>query len=125
MTVLIKGMEMPKSCGKCKMHFLAEPNYVCCSITDRIPKIVGEYANSRVDLDYRIKSIESIKIPSWCPLEEVPEPHGKLIDADALQKEWDEIPDYYDALDVLSIENEVFTDAPIVIDAESVENTNE
>jgi hypothetical protein len=26
--------------------------------------------------------------PDWCPLVEVPEPHGRLIDADATMKQW-------------------------------------
>ena len=83
MGVYIKGMKMPETCGKCKLNFLTD-DYVCCSITDRIPKIVGKYANSKTDLDYRLKSIESVKRPEWCPLVEVKEPHGRLGDLDYL-----------------------------------------
>lgn len=94
MAVLIKDMEMPGSCGECKMHFLGEPNYVCCSITDRIPKIVGKYYNSKIDLDTRIASINTVQKPDWCPLIEIPAPHGRLIDADKLRKKFEELHAY-------------------------------
>lgn len=78
MSVYIKGMEMPESCGTCKMHFLGDPDYVCCGITDRIPKVVAKYRNSRTDLDARKASIESVARPDWCPLIPVPE-HGQVL----------------------------------------------
>ena len=75
MSVLIKDMEMPERCSKCKMHFLSNygngTDYVCCSITDRVPKIVYKYHNSKIDLDARQKSIMAVERPDWCPLEEV------------------------------------------------------
>lgn len=55
MSVLIKGMEMPKNCGLCFLR-------------------VGK-CSRRIYMKNR---------PSDCPLIEVPEPHGRLIDADAL-----------------------------------------
>ena len=54
MDILIKGMEMPKNCGWCPLR---------ASCVHRI------YMECR---------------PEYCPLIEVPEPHGRLIDADAL-----------------------------------------
>lgn len=62
------------------MHFIGHPNYVCCGITDRIPKIVDSFRDSKTDPDTRIKSIEAVKRPYWCPLVEIPTPHGRLID---------------------------------------------
>lgn len=59
MSVLIKGMEMPKSCDKCE---LMTANYGCA--------FVGAVGG------------ESYRKRAWdCPLVEVPE-HGRLIDAD-------------------------------------------
>ena len=84
MSVFIKGMEMPKNCGTCKAHFLSGNDYVCCCLTDRIPKSVAKFHNSKIDLDARKKSIEAVQRPEWCPLVELPEWHGRLIDADAL-----------------------------------------
>lgn len=79
--MLIIDMPMPSRCGECKMHFLSSDGYVCCGITNRIPKIVGEYNNSRIDLDAREKSISAVQKPSWCPIVGVlPETHGRLID---------------------------------------------
>lgn len=120
MGVYIKGMDMPKSCGKCKMHFLSSNDYVCCSITDRIPKSVAKFKNSKTDLDFRKASIEDVSRPDWCPHVEVKAPHGRLIDADAL---YDAVERRYrvstgaehraerDFLDLIS-------DAPTVLEAE-------
>ena len=59
MSVLIKGIEMPKSCDKCE---LMTANYGCA--------FVGAVGG------------ESYRKRAWdCPLVEVPE-HGRLIDAD-------------------------------------------
>lgn len=74
MSVVIKGMDFPPYCGECKMHYLGYPNYVCCSITDRIPKIVGAYNNSKTDLIARRLSIMAVDRPDWCPLGPFPTP---------------------------------------------------
>lgn len=64
MPVLIKGMEMPKSCDKCE---LMTANYGCA--------FVGAVGG------------ESYRKRAWdCPLIEVPTPHGRLIDADEFIK---------------------------------------
>jgi len=62
--ILIRGMEMPKSCADC---FLEDPydGYNC--------RIIPKSANWGLG-----------ERPSWCPLVEVPTPHGRLIDADKL-----------------------------------------
>ena len=64
MSVLIKGMEMPKNCGEC--HFLHNEGFKewCCLTESE-------------DFNYDI-------IPSSCPLVEVKTPHGRLIDEDRL-----------------------------------------
>ena len=74
MSVLIKGMEMPTRCAVC---VLCDLRYgTKCKITkmsyydsEGYPR--GGY-NDR---------------PEWCPLVEVKEPHGDLIDRDALVKD--------------------------------------
>ena len=55
MSVLIKGMEMPKQCGGCPLRGVCK---------------------QRIYIEHR---------PKGCPLIEVPTPHGRLIDADAIQ----------------------------------------
>ena len=61
MGVYIKGMEMPANCTLC----------ACGNDETRYCKAANEY-------------IPMIGKPRFCPLVEVAEPHGRLIDADAL-----------------------------------------
>ena len=76
MSVLVKGMEMPKTCAYCRFIY-ADPNIeyeqpdgtkmvggCCCCFTGNV------IWNTKRDDD--------------CPLGDVPTPHGRLIDADAL-----------------------------------------
>ena len=63
MSVLIKGMEMPALCQECDLYIEG----ACYAKGYR---------------DYR--SIMDMSKPDDCPLIEVPTPHGRLIDADAL-----------------------------------------
>lgn len=65
-SVLVKGMTMPESCVECRMTTDA---WFCSAM----PKEFGGYAD-----DYGEKR------PDWCPLVELPEKHGRLIDAEAL-----------------------------------------
>lgn len=66
MSILIKGMEMPDSCYQCILYDNRQA--VCI-------KARRTYMNTSNSPSYR---------PDWCPLVEVPTPHGRLIDADAL-----------------------------------------
>lgn len=65
MSILITGMEMPKSCEDCPMAFSVNFGILCTPTHN----IVGDG--------------EISKKQCFCPLVHVP-PHGKLIDADAL-----------------------------------------
>ena len=81
MAVLIKGMEMPESCWKCPFMYAR----VYCVVKSKLIFDDDEYSelNKRYD---------------GCPLAEVPESHGRLIDADKLKSYWE--PDhsrYFDA----------------------------
>lgn len=119
MSVYVKGMKMPESCGECKMHFLSFDSNVCCQITDRIPKIVDRFYDSKTDLDARKKSIMSVIRPEWCPLVDVPTPHGRLIDADRVIHEMNEMH-VAGATFVVAVEyvKLITADAPTVIEAE-------
>jgi len=59
MSILIEGMEMPDTCTRC--------DYIGLNVAIGCKVVTG--TNGRADN---------------CPLTEVPEPHGRLIDADAL-----------------------------------------
>lgn len=60
MSVLIKGIDMPKNCLDCEIFGL-------CSLKDRLEHIKDRNPD--------------------CPLIEIPTPHGRLIDADIMQRE--------------------------------------
>lgn len=64
MSILIRGMEMPTSCGFCRLKHADQFQGDACSVK------VGLWC-------------EFQKRPDECPLVPVP-PHGRLIDADAL-----------------------------------------
>lgn len=71
MSVLIKGMEMPKNCAECEFHQSGYPDWC--------------------DLSIRARDIHNTEIrQEWCPLVEVPTPHGRLIDADKLERDIEE-----------------------------------
>ena len=75
MGVYIKGMEMPESCP-CELLGIGYD--LSCSFVGGIPARVKEY----------YECCQNGTRPSWCPLVPVP-PHGRLIDADALMKEFE------------------------------------
>lgn len=77
MAVLIKGMEMPQNCQSCNFY-----NGLGCKATGMMFSMFYNVATRRGD----------------CPLIEVHEPHGRLIDAEKLKSYW--APDhsrYFDA----------------------------
>jgi hypothetical protein len=71
MSVLVKGMEMPKSCGDCLIG-----NSLCCSLMPGVPALWKEYTIA----------VKENRRHSDCPLIEVPEPHGRLGDLDKLEQ---------------------------------------
>ena len=73
MGIYIKGIEMPESCAECPMahrnyRLEAEETQLACYAK-------GEWVS------------DDGERPVWCPLIELP-PHGRLIDADAFEKEF-------------------------------------
>lgn len=104
MSILIKGQELPTSCGDCMKLFLTEGRNKC-------PFLWRDFSGNN---EYQNKR----RMPD-CPLVEVPEPHGRLIDADAYILDNVRIidcdidhPNYQVTL------REVIDDAPTVIEAE-------
>jgi len=70
-SVLIKGMRMPEECRDCPL----EMYYMNCGDTR------CRATNKLLADDYR--AIPFSGRPDWCPLVEVPAPHGDLIDIDS------------------------------------------
>ena len=71
MSILIKGMEMPEDCRECplEMYYMNSGETRCRARN----KILAE----------NFKAIPFDSRPDWCPLVEVPAPHGDLIDIDS------------------------------------------
>lgn len=77
MSVLIKGMKMPKHCWQ-------------CGLKDSDDECMAMYA-----IDRQIANVDEVwgeqRVPDWCPLIEIPH-HGDLIDKEALYNktaEWE------------------------------------
>lgn len=66
MSVLIRNMDMPKTCEGCPLQ---HSEYLECKIT-------GEPTWDWENAEAKYKSVN-------CPIDEIP-PHGRLVDADAL-----------------------------------------
>ena len=62
--------EIPNRCGRCPCFHAEHPMYCQAIKADKNKRIYAPYGEGR---------------PDWCPLIEVPTPHGRLIDADAIQ----------------------------------------
>lgn len=113
MSVIIKGMKMPKSCDSCDLiQFDDEELEAHCPLSPY-------YRWCGTPPDYR---------PEGCPLVEVPTPHGRLIDADTvekrLQKYWyEEYPNQEASYHRAFMDsNACVKDLPTIIEAEVSEN---
>ena len=118
MSVLIKGMDMPKDCPQCPCAYFADYfTFLGCNV-----KPGKRYAMQ--DEEYRQSSAR----PDWCPLIEVPTPHGRLIDAKPLTddlydtrligREMDGTPIYVTYGRFTSIHVDRVYEAPTIIEAE-------
>ena len=108
MSVLVKGMQMPNNCRNCPMEVAGW----CFAL---LPKSEDEE-----DFAEEVDT-EAEGRPSWCPLVEVPTPHGRLADADALDEK---VYKHYKTLKISRYDKDLvlhYTDvsmAPTVIEAE-------
>lgn len=83
MSVLIRGMKMPASCYDCDL---------CSESMDSERNVYWTCPVLNMD-------VEKYERMEDCPLVEVPEPHGRLIDADALHKLFEDQWHYLQVLD--------------------------
>ena len=73
MSVIVKGMEMPKNCAYCPLSEYRNSSILDC-------KQIGTVGTA-----FRDNNVLKRRHPN-CPLIEVPTPHGRLIDADILKE---------------------------------------
>jgi len=99
MSLIIKGMSLPSECSECL--------FSCYDVSVCAPAeciILGE------------RSARHCR-PKICPLVEIPTPHGRLIDADALMECRLE-PNHYEELKDGYIPDYDLDSAPTIIEAE-------
>jgi len=102
MSVLIRNMKMPKTCEECEFHcYHSYGEYVCVAAPMLYPFNLANCKGRR---------------KNWCPLVEVPVPHGRLIDADELANKT-----FYSKTNAPYITYWRFVNAPTVIEAEATE----
>ena len=103
MSVLIRGMNMPRNCLMCQFHgFGGHKNeFIVCSLTGRSE---GQLYN----------------VPD-CPLVEVPTPHGRLVDADALKATFCAECNHTITCEDCDIDYHIGRLAPTIIEAEEGE----
>ena len=98
MSVIVKGMKMPENCEKCPIR---EGTF--CDII-----------NKDIDRFYS----GAVKRDPDCPLVELPEKHGRLIDADALKEEFPKDTDWEYPVNTNEYVCEMINNAKTVIEAE-------
>lgn len=69
MSVLVKGMKMPQSCYYCG---LADTSFINCVAFEK-PIVLEDDCEERR--------------PDWCPLEALPDKHGRLVDVDEMMND--------------------------------------
>ncbi len=107
MNVLIKGVDMPKNCDECMFHWHGDGTTYCL-------------AQSRLHNLHHIKWPEvttreaaDVFREDTCPLVELPDKHGRLIDADALEADTDYEDGNYYGFSIGQI-----VDAPTIVEAD-------
>lgn len=89
MSVIIKGMNKPYGCANC--DFVGSPVYDSKGRAIYNCNVPVEYLRGKDVTDHVIAMYEGARMsfPKWCPLVEIPEKHGVLIDRDALEPDAD------------------------------------
>ena len=110
MSILIKGMEMPKGCGDCRFFAWSRGVGQHCAVA---PSITFHPTIDGMDVKYERNGD--------CPLIPIP-PHGRLIDADAAIRNGWVISRTYAASATENVYEVKAIDAlPIIIEAEGEE----
>lgn len=119
MSILIKGAEMPKTCSSCACYRhirnVTYEEYDLCRAT--MTTFNDGYASALRSNGF-INPFE--KRLDNCPCVEVPTPHGRLIDADAIFYQWYQLNFDRKITDgTLAYWNLLLKDAPTIIEEES------
>ena len=109
--VMIKGMKMPHSCMGCRFceHGSINEWDLYCGIDN---KHVGNWDDKHINNGWRHPA---------CPLAEVPTPHGRLVDADALKATFCAECNHTITCEDCDIDYHIERLAPTIIEAEEGE----
>lgn len=110
MSVLIKGMKMPNNCEECDFCHWSNLHQ-----TGRCDRCDDEPVCADFGTDYKRTRAR------FCPLVEVPTPHGRLIDADELKKEYPHDEDWEYPVNTNGYVSESIDNAQTVVEAEGKE----
>ena len=105
--ILIRGMEMPETCASCEWsYYVGNGRAMCKKVSMR----------DKTEIMAKRKA-------DFCPLVEVPTPHGRLIDADALKEEgadihMDYVCDGYVEDTTWGYSDDLLDSQPTIIEAE-------
>ena len=111
MSVIVKGMEMPKCCTECS----------CCRHDNWNGETAHQCNVSLITFSAEDENWIYDQRPNWCPLVEIPTPHGRLVDIKSVEDgKFTTVDNEYErwwngALD------SVVDNAPTVIEAEGSE----
>ena len=112
MSVLIIDLKMPKNCVECPLQhcFYLPHNYLNAKLYET-PALVCAAVGAKIE--------NGTKREDYCPLIEVP-PHGRLIDADALDKHiYNDVPlKVFGNIARMADMRTLIDDAPTIIEAE-------
>ena len=90
MSVLIKGMQMPKNCSDCPLNY----DMMSCMITG-----TRWWSDTMVLMDFDCQESRLYD----CPLVELPEHHGRLFDQDDVKAVLYDMPDTEDKWDAITL----------------------
>ena len=84
MSVFVKGMNMPRSCWECNLHCFRDKEKIKWGPITIIPEDFRCGGNNEWHETNEFDFLNE-RHPD-CPIVEIPAPHGRLIDAEELQK---------------------------------------
>ena len=104
MSILIKDMDIPQKCGQCKLYHAEHPMH--CMAVEGHRTVGAPYGMPR---------------PDWCPLIEIPTPHGRLVDIKSVEdRKFTTVRTEYQRGWNVALDS-VVDNAPTVIEAEGSE----
>lgn len=106
MSLLVKDMKMPKNCNECPMYFYEGQGICSCRVLSAIEddEVLKPWKKKRKD----------------CPLIEIPDKHGRLIDADTAYEQFLNLMDIQGTINPCQL-GTILVDAPTIINAKDGE----